>query len=120
MSTLSLSTPGSADPWDLTVDGNGNIGLATDGSAIAQDVASAILTFLGEVYYDTTIGVPYMSQIFGASFSRSVASMLLQQAALSVPGVVSAKVTINSFTNRVLSGVVEVIDTTGQSFGVTF
>jgi hypothetical protein len=115
MNTLQLSSS-----CDLVIDSSGNIAVATGGSAIAQDVASAVGTFLGEVYYDTTIGVPYFSQIFGQPFSASIASTLLQNAALQVPGVVSAKVIIDSFVNRVLSGRVEVIDTTGQAIGVTF
>ena len=120
MNTLTLAVPGSSGPWDLTLDSSGNLAVATGAAAIAQDVASAIETFLGEVYYDTTIGVPYFSQIFGQPFSASIASTLLQEAALQVPGVVAAKVTITSFVNRVLSGKVEVIDTTGQAIGVTF
>lgn len=120
MNTITLTQPGSVDPWDLTVDGSGNLAMSTGAAAIAQDVASAISTFLGEVYYDTTVGVPFFSQVFGQSFSRSVVANLLKNAALTVPGVVSAQVTITSFAKRKLSGTVEVIDTVGQSIGVTF
>jgi hypothetical protein len=45
--------------WDLTLDINGNIAMASEPYAIAQDVASACRTFLGECYYDTSQGVPY-------------------------------------------------------------
>ena len=49
MSTLQLSnsplaTPPNASPWDLQVDGNKNIMVASGPLALAQDVASAIMT----------------------------------------------------------------------------
>ena len=120
MNTLTLTQPGTVTPWDLTVDGSGNLAMSTGAPALAQDVASAISTFLGEVYYDTTIGVPYFSRVFGQPFSRSIASSLLKQAALQVPGVITAKVIINSYANRKLSGAVEFTDATGQALGVAF
>lgn len=117
MNTLMLT-----DAWDLTVDSNGNIAVATGAEAIAQDVASAISTFLGEVYYDTTLGVPWQAEVFGEAYSEPLVVALLEAAALTVPGVVSATATIASFNQqtRQITGTVEVIDTTGQALGVTF
>ena len=61
--------------WDLVLDANGNIACATEPYQIAQDVASAIRTFRGECFYDTTLGLPYWSNILGqlppASFVQS-------------------------------------------------
>ncbi len=45
--------------WDLTVDTTGNIAVASNPYSMAQDAASAIRTFQGEVYYDTTLGIPF-------------------------------------------------------------
>ena len=120
MSTLALTSVDSLTPWDLALDANGNMAVVEGPSAMAQDVASAIRLFLGELYYDTSQGVPYFSQIFAEPFSTSMAEALLAQATLSVPGVVSARATVNSFVNRVLSGTVNFIDTTGQELGITF
>ena len=116
MNTLQLSTA----TWDLTLDGSGNIAVATGGSAIAQDVASAISTFLGEMYYDTTQGVPWLSAVFAQTFAPSLIKALLVQAALTVPGVVSAQVSSLSFSGSKVTGVVQVIDTTGQALGIAF
>ena len=115
MNTIQLSAA-----WDLEPDANKNIALASGPGAIAQDVASAISTFLGEVYYDTTQGIPYFSKVLGQEYSPSLAQALLVQAALTVPGVVSAQAKITGFVNRKIGGTVTVIDTTGQSLGVTF
>jgi hypothetical protein len=51
--------------WDLVLDVKGNIAIASEPYSLAQDAASAIKTFLGEVWYDTTQGVPYFEQILG-------------------------------------------------------
>ena len=45
--------------WDLVLDVNGNIAIARPPYALAQDAASAVKTFQGECYYDTTLGIPY-------------------------------------------------------------
>lgn len=115
MNTIQLSPA-----WDLMLDGNGNIAVATGPNAIAQDVASAISTFLGEVYYDTTLGLPWLSQVFGQAYSPSLITALLVQAALTVPGGVQAEVVGLALVNRKVTGTVNVIDTTGASLGVTF
>ena len=50
---------------DLCLDVFGNIAVASDPYSLAQDVASAIKTFLGDCFFDTTIGIPYWSTILG-------------------------------------------------------
>ena len=73
--------------WDLVVDASGDIAVASDPYSIAQDAASAIRTFQGECYYDTTLGVPYWSQILGRSPPLSLLKAKLVAAALTVPDV---------------------------------
>lgn len=102
--------------WDLAIDANGNIATATGAWQLAQDAASAIQTFRGEVWYDTTLGVPYMTQILGFSPSVALLKALFEAAALTVPGVVAAKVYITSLgtkTDRTVAGQVHVTDQTG-------
>lgn len=85
--TLLLDTLG----WDLVLDTSGNIALATTPYAQAQDAASAIRLFQGELWYDTVPGVPYWASILG-KFPPPVSLMKDQfnSAAKTVPGVVSA------------------------------
>ena len=118
MKTLLLSP----STWDLLVDSSGNIAVASNPYSIAQDVASAIKVFIGEVYYDTTLGLPYLGQILGQSRTDAVSVVAAQteQAALTVPEVVKAKCTQLHYSNRTLSGVVEVIDTTGAAHNIQF
>ncbi|SEF31336.1 hypothetical protein ABL840_09225 [Variovorax sp. NFACC27] len=106
--------------WDLVMDAAGNIAAATNPYSIAQDVANACRLFAGELWYDTTKGIPYFSQILGHQPPLSLVRARLVEAALTVPGVVSAQVVITRFENRVIEGQVQFIDTTGASHGVTF
>jgi hypothetical protein len=116
MNTLMLTSN-----WDLTADASKNIAMATNGYAIAQDVASAIRTVLGELWYDTEQGVPYFTNILGQRVSLSLIRNYFNKAALMVPGVVKAQTTLNPLTsNRTLTGSVKVIDTNGQALSVTF
>ena len=107
--------------WDLSVDANSNIAIADPDYSLAQDAASAIKTFLGEMFYDTTVGVPWLTQILGQAPSLSLLKQQLVDAALMVPGVASAQVFISSFRNRVVTGQVQVVSAaTGQTSAANF
>jgi hypothetical protein len=110
--------------WDLVLDASGDIAVATEPYSLAQDAASALRTFLGECYYDTTLGVPYLTQILGQRPSLSRIKQLLVAAAQTVPGVASAEVFLTALTARSLSGQVQVVPSSGgppqaASFTVT-
>lgn len=83
--------------WDLTLDAYGNIAVAAPPYALAQDVASACRTVLGEVYYDTTLGVDYFGKIFGMTPPTNVFQEMFVTAALTVLGVVSATCNIEAY-----------------------
>jgi ligand-binding sensor domain-containing protein len=106
--------------WDLVLDVAGNIAMAKEPYAIAQDVASACRLFAGELWYATNKGIPYFSEILGHWPPLAVVRARLIEAALTVPGVVSAQVVITEFKDRTITGQVQFIDTTGASHGVTF
>jgi hypothetical protein len=107
--------------WDLVLDARGNIAVASDPYSLAQDAASAIKTFLGEVFWDTTIGVPYLQQIFGVAASLALVKAQLADAALTVPETTAAQCFITAFTQRNLQGQVQVTSqTTGQTAVMPF
>ena len=103
-------------PWDLCIDAAGNIARASPPYALAQDVASALRLFLGELWYDDTKGVPYFQTILGQTPPLSLFQALMVQAALTVPGVVSATCTLSAFDRdtRTVTGQVDFIDQDGQ------
>jgi hypothetical protein len=99
--------------WDLCVDASGNIAMATDPYALAQDAACAIKLFAGELWFDTTQGVPYFDQILGQPLSLEFMRTQYVAAAMSVPGVVAAEVFFTGIVGRALSGQVQITDATG-------
>lgn len=111
MDTLLLDV----DAWDLLVDASGNIAMASDPYSMAQDAASAIKTFQGEVYYDTTVGVPFWRDILGQLPPLSLVKAKFVAAALTVPGVVSAQCFITSLVDRTLRGQVQIVDDEGNA-----
>jgi ligand-binding sensor domain-containing protein len=116
MDTLLLDT----SVWDLVLDANGNIAMATHPYAIAQDVASAVRLFAGELWYDTRQGIPYFEHILGQLPPLQYINAQVEKAAMTVPDVVSARCIVADFTNRVISGQVQIIDKTGATNNVQF
>jgi hypothetical protein len=74
------------DKWDLVLDASGNIALADNPYAVAQNVSSACRTFAGECWYNTAIGVPYWD-ILGQLPPRQFVKSALENEALRVPEV---------------------------------
>lgn len=105
--------------WDLCLDAAGNIARASAPYALAQDVASAIRLFLGELWYDTTKGVPYFEAVLGHTPTLIEFQALMVRAALTVPGVVSAQCILSSFEARTVHGQVLFTDDGGVTQTVT-
>ncbi|WP_246550193.1 hypothetical protein [Photorhabdus caribbeanensis] len=51
------------ESWDLTLNDSGNIVITDNPYFVAQDVACACSTYLGECWYDTALGIPYYLRI---------------------------------------------------------
>ena len=116
MKTLMLDTTA----WDLTIDGEKNIAIADDPYAPAQDAASEIRLFLGELYYDTARGVPYFTQILGKFPPLNYVRAKFVTAAGLVPDVKTVKCFFTSFVNRKLSGQVQITTVDGQTQVASF
>lgn len=106
--------------WDLVLDAYGNIALASGPYALAQDAASAIRLFQGELNYDTGQGVPYFGQILGKFPPVAFMKARFVEAALTVPGVVSAVCFLNAIKDRTVTGQVQITDAFGRVGVATF
>lgn len=106
--------------WDLVLDANNNIAVASDPYATAQNVACAVKTFLGEVYYDVTLGVPYFQQILGKFPPLALLKAQLCAQAARVPGCNNPQCFIASVTDRQVTGQIVFTDSTGVSQTVAF
>lgn len=105
--------------WDLLPDAAGNIAFAEAPYERAQDVASALKTFLGEVWYDTSLGIPYFQQILGHTPPVTLFQELMIAAAKTVPGIVTAECTIQAFEDRKVTGQVVCTDIDSRTFAVS-
>ena len=114
--TLLLDT----DEWDLVIDANGNIAMAQPPYSLTQDVASAIRTFKGEVFYNTQQGLDYFGQVLGHLPPAALLTQLLSNQALTVPGTVTAQTVIYSFTDGDVTGQVQFTDESGETNVVNF
>lgn len=114
MDTLLLNRDG----WDLALNSAANIAVASDPYSQTQDVASAARLFEGELWFDTTKGIPYFGQILGRNYPIPVFREQAAAAALSVPGVSSARVVISSLTDRTLRGQIQIETEDGATSAV--
>lgn len=106
--------------WDLVLDINGNIAVASAPYSVAQDVASATRTFLGECPFDTSQGLPYWQNILGQHPPISYIQQQLVNAAMSVPNVTKAVAHFNGYSNRVLTGQIQVTDVDGNTSNIGY
>jgi hypothetical protein len=106
--------------WDLVLDSNNNIALAAAPYSIAQDVASATRTFIGECWYNSLLGIPYWQDILGKLPPLQYISQQMIEQSFTIPNVAEAQVQYQTFNNRSLSGQIQIIDTDGAANNVAF
>ncbi len=94
--------------WDLELDTQGNIAIATDVYQQAQDIASSCRVFRGDDYYKKNDGIPYLEEIMGKSgYPISLYQRQLHDRSILVDGVVSVNVRLNPLKDRIMSGNIE-------------
>jgi hypothetical protein len=106
--------------WDIGLDERGNLAIFDGAEALAQDAASAIRLFKGELWFDTRPGVPYFESILGKRPALSFIRARFVAAALRVPGIVRAEVFFTAWEDRKLSGQVQVYDRLGNVGSASF
>ena len=97
------------------MDADGNIAMAKDPYSQAQDAASMIKLFQGELYYDTTKGVPYWSSVLGFDPPAQLLKTYFNAAAAVVPGVTATRTFITGLAGRLLTGQVQITNTTNTT-----
>lgn len=114
--TMQLGT----SDWDLQLDGAGNIAVADSSYAVAQDVASACLTFYGECYYDNTLGIPWDTQVLGKPPSTVYIAQKMQAEAKKLAIVDQALCTVYfDRETRSTRGTLRITDNEGNDTQVT-
>lgn len=106
--------------WDLCKDANGDIAVATDPYSVTQDVSSACRTFVGDLWYDQTKGIPYFTQILAHLPPLPLVKQWLIAQALTVEGCANPTAYFSSFQGRQLSGQIQFTDSNGTTQVATF
>ena len=97
---------------DIGVDYTNDIAIVDDDlelvdgvEAIGQDVGCRLLTFLGEWFLDSRIGMPYFTKILGQKPRLAAVESIFREAILSTPGIITVSDLEIGFegTTRVLS-----------------
>lgn len=109
------------ETWDLSLDASGNIAATQNPYAVAQDAACACSTFLGEAWYDTTLGIPYYERILGHWPGSQLINTKMAAEAEKLPYVQDAFCTVTiSNDTRVSSGVMTLTDTNFEQSIIQF
>lgn len=104
------------DTWDLALDADGNIAIASSTYQQAQDIASACRLFTQDQYFNQSAGIPYLSEILGkGSFPLSLYRKYLQDAAMSVQGVTNAQAELVMTEGRILRGLIKFTNQENQT-----
>jgi len=102
---------------DLFVDGQGNLAVATGGAALALNAACAIRTFSGEVFYDSTQGLPYFQSILGKNPPLEYVRSQLAKAALNADSdIVASRVFFSSLTADALERTFTYVNNQGKHY----
>jgi hypothetical protein len=72
---------------DLSFDANGSLIVVTDAAAVGQHVRQNLQTYYGEWFLDTSIGVPWLTQILGQRYDPALAEAVTKAAVLGTDGV---------------------------------
>ena len=104
-----------SETWDIGVNKNTkSIALVEDGAQIAQDVASSVRVWLGELPMDVNRGINY-----GEPESlRGVLNFEMKEQAKRIEGVEEAQVIFNKMEDRVLDATIYVTTTEGTTIEV--
>lgn len=107
MKTLFLKV----DTWDLAIDTQGNLAIATEEYQQAQDICSSCRVFYGDDYYNKTDGIPYLESIMGKSnYPISLYQRHLHDRSMLVSGVVSIDVKLFPLKDRIMSGTIDFVN----------
>lgn len=92
--------------YDLTLDSNNNIAVATAPYSVSQDMGSQCRQWKNDYCYDANAGVP-LASILGETPSLALIKSDFAQAAGQVPGTSNVKCFIESVTDRNVKGQVQ-------------
>ena len=86
---MTKRTPKLTADWDLQLASDGNLAMADDALAVAQNISCACKNFKGGLYFFATSGIAWFSDALAHKLRRSLIASRLRDTALQVEGVAS-------------------------------
>ena len=105
--------------WNPALDSSGNMAVVAETERVAQDVACYERVFKGELWFGKDEGVPYWIREMGSLPQNELVIARANARALEVPGAATAKTTLNSLTDRALTGDIRVTTEDGEVINVS-
>ena len=109
------------DSWDITLNSDGKIKVATDAYAIAQNGSNAVRLFQRDAYFDQQKGIPHFDIELGHVVAAvPILESRIKQALLAVDGISDALAVLEIEKNRVLGGNAYITLTGGETAKISF
>lgn len=109
MKTIALD-----NSWDISIDSIGNLASLEGNDRLAQDVASSVRVFKGELPFDIERGVNYDKP----DENRETLNYEMNEQAQLVEGVADSVVIFEELKDRTLKPVIYVTNEDGQQIGI--
>ena len=104
------------DSWDITLNSDGKIKVATDAYAIAQNASNAVRLFRNDAYFNASKGIPHFDIELGHSRAAvPVIESQMKKAMLAVEGVADAVAVLEIDKDRVAGGSAYITLQSGES-----
>jgi len=72
---------------DIFLDETGNLAMTHDAEAVAQHAKQRIMTFEGEWFLNSNVGVPWLSDIFAQAFDSTLSEAIIKSTIQKTDGV---------------------------------
>lgn len=106
--------------WDISLDSNGDLKMATDNYSIAQNSACRCRAFTNDMYFNQKDGVPHFLVDISQRPNISVVAAAMEKVARGTEGVSEAAMTdIAVSTDRTLEGTIILTLDNGETINVT-
>lgn len=106
---------------DLFIRANGSLAVVEDAEAIGQHVRQRLKTFREEWFLDTTVGVPWLREVFGNAYDPALAESVVKAEILDTAGVTQIDgfaVSFDRVTRGLIINGVEVLTVYDQTVSV--
>lgn len=83
--------PNDDDIYDLHLTNTGDLATVNDAEAVGQHARQRLMTYYGEWFLNTTVGVQWLDEIMGKKYDPALAEAIIKDELLGTDGVTGAE-----------------------------